>query len=112
MKPRFARRSSVSVSRFSHSKTQLRGCTMNHIARLYHIIYINPPPEILAQQLGYGIWTLCSAFRYGDLVLLNDSECDKDAQEYAVIRIDDLDALDGGLLIGTQIETLAVSHLN
>lgn len=42
----------------------------------------------LAEKLTQHSWTLCTAFRYGDIYFLNDSSGEDSAQEYAVFRKD------------------------
>ena len=51
----------------------------------------------LAGLLTEHTWTLCAAFRLGELVFVNDASCEDGAQEYAVLRA------------GRQIESLTCS---
>lgn len=54
----------------------------------------------LVQDLTERSWTLCQAFRFGPLYLLNDSISENSAQEWAVVLKD-----------GRQIESLTASWM-
>ncbi len=66
--------------------------------RRYTVTDIADAPA-LAQLLTQHTWTLCTAFRLGDLFFVNDATGENGAQEYAVIRGD------------TQIESLTASWM-
>lgn len=58
---------------------------MMHTTRRFQIADVASVEE-LAKKLHEHTWTLCTAFRVGDLVLANDSTSPDGAQEYAVFR--------------------------
>lgn len=45
-----------------------------------------PTPEYLARYLATQTWTLCQAFAWGDLLLLNDSTSEDGASEWAIVK--------------------------
>lgn len=58
---------------------------MMHKRRAHSRVEV-PTAEDLAQKLTRNSWTLCSGFKYGDHLYLNDSTSEGGAQEYAVFR--------------------------
>ena len=58
---------------------------MIHHNRTFHITEVYTAVD-LAEKLTDHTWTLCTGFRLGDLLFLNDSFSEDTAQEYAVIR--------------------------
>lgn len=58
---------------------------MMHKNRRFQIADVASVEE-LAKKLHESTWTLCTAFRIGDLLLCNDSTSPDGAQEYAVLR--------------------------
>lgn len=54
---------------------------------------------------GDSTWTLCSAFKFHNILLLNDSISEDSLQEYAIVREEE----DGSY---TQIESFTVSWMN
>lgn len=55
----------------------------------------------LARDLTEGLWTLCTGFRYGGYLYLNDSTSEDAMQEYAVVRERDL----------VQVESITVTRM-
>jgi len=80
---------------------------MFHRNRVWTISAIDSLDE-LANKLYEHTWCCCNAFRYKDLLLLNDATSGDGAQEYAVVRLDDAPHIEPPLR-GTQIESLTVS---
>lgn len=62
---------------------------MWHDARYWQITDV-ADTDTLAEMLAYGgNWTLCSGFRLGGYLFLNDSTSENGAQEYAIVRESD-----------------------
>lgn len=62
--------------------------------------------EVLAEKLTGASWTLCTGFRLGDLLFLNDATSEDGAPEWAVFRLEPptaLSAIEGWAI---QIETI------
>jgi hypothetical protein len=59
---------------------------MMHTKRIFSEPSEVTSAEDLAEKLTQHTWTTCSAFRYQDLLFLNDSTGPDGAQEYAVLR--------------------------
>jgi hypothetical protein len=57
---------------------------MMHFTRRFRIA--DASREELPTKLVNHSWTLCTGFRCGPLLFLNDATCEDGAQEYAVIR--------------------------
>lgn len=58
---------------------------MMHARRRFCLCPVESISE-LADKLTRHTWTLCTAFRLGDYLFLNDSTSEDGAQEYAVVR--------------------------
>lgn len=71
---------------------------MMHTGRAHTIAPIDDLAD-LVEKLIHHTWTLCTGFRWRDLVLLNDATSENGAQEYAVFRD------------GRQVESLTVSWM-
>lgn len=71
---------------------------MWHKQRRFQITDVLTDDE-LAEKLREHTWTLCTGFRFGASLWLNDSFSEDSAQEYAVVREAD----------GAQLETITVS---
>jgi hypothetical protein len=69
---------------------------MMHQKRIYQVADVDSAEE-LTERLTAHSWTLCTAFRLGDVVYANDSFGEDSLQEYAAIRD------------GRQIESITVS---
>jgi len=67
--------------------------------RVYRVTDVSDVDELATKLTEYD-WTTCTAFRLGDLLLVNDSTGADGAQEYAVVRND------------RQIESLTVSWMD
>jgi len=74
---------------------------MFHKKRTWSVKAIESAEE-LAKKLSGQIWTLCSGFRYGGYLFLNDSFSEDGAQEYGVIKE----------ITGIQVETITFSWCN
>lgn len=74
---------------------------MIHTRRRYSISDAASAEE-LARDLAEMSWTLCTGFRLGPWLLLNDAFSEDGAQEYAVIREETLE----------QVESITVSWMN
>jgi hypothetical protein len=59
---------------------------MMHIRRTFRVTEIDSIAK-LAHALVEQSWTLCTGFRHGDLLFLNDSLSEDTAQEYAVFEL-------------------------
>ena len=59
---------------------------MMHSRRTFCVFPVETADD-LAEKLTAHTWTLCTAFRLGDYVFLNDSTGEDGAQEYAVVRV-------------------------
>lgn len=57
---------------------------MMHSRRTFCVSLVETADE-LAEKLTAHTWTLCTAFRLGDYLFLNDSTGESAAQEYAVV---------------------------
>lgn len=53
--------------------------------RIYGIAEVQSAAE-LAEKLTEHTWTLCTGFRLGELLFVNDSTCEDGAAEFAVFR--------------------------
>lgn len=73
---------------------------MLHRNRVWGVVEATQHPT-LAAMLTDHTWTLCTGFRLGNYLLLNDSTSADAAQEYAVVRSD----------TGEQLESLTVSWM-
>lgn len=61
---------------------------MLHSNRWHRVAVVDDLPE-LAEKVTQRTWTLCSGFRYRNLLFLNDAFSEDGAQEYAVVRLVD-----------------------
>lgn len=61
---------------------------MIHLKRQWCVNAVGTPEE-LADRLTQQTWTLCTAFRLGEYLFLNDSTSEDGAQEYAVVKLPD-----------------------
>ena len=59
---------------------------MSHTTRIWGEPVVVDSPAELADKLTNYTWTLCSAWRLGDLLFLNDSLNEDGAGEWAVVR--------------------------
>lgn len=75
---------------------------MVHKQRVFCITAVTTP-EDLAEKLTEHTWTLCTAFRLGKLLFLNDAFSEDGAQEYAAV-------IDGPEQI--QVESITFSWCN
>jgi hypothetical protein len=71
---------------------------MLHTDRTWSVTTITDADE-LAEKLGRYSWCLCTGWRYGNTLWLNDSTSEDALQEYAVVRYPELE----------QIESITVS---
>lgn len=58
---------------------------MIHKARAFHIVEM-PSAEELAKKLTDFTWTLCTGFKHGGRLFLNDAFTEDGAQEYAIVK--------------------------
>lgn len=61
---------------------------MFHKNRVWCISEIEYPTE-LVEKLTQHTWTLCTAFKIGDCLFLNDALSENGAQEYAILKVED-----------------------
>lgn len=63
--------------------------------------------EELAHEVTRATWVLCTGFRLGDLLFLNDSFTEDSSAEYAVIQLpENTETLPNTTVIGKQIESI------
>jgi len=53
--------------------------------RKWAVARVNGPEELAEKLVNY-TWTLCTGFRLGEYIFLNDSTSENGAQEYAVLK--------------------------
>ena len=58
---------------------------MLHTARTWFVTPVETP-EALARKLTYHSWTLCTGFELFGYLFLNDSACECEAAEFAVVK--------------------------
>ena len=82
---------------------------MVHNKRIFCVKAVDSLNE-LVEKLTQHSWTLCTGFRHGNFLLLNDAFSEDGAQEYAVIAfIAEWPTEGTGTIDGHQIESITVS---